>query len=44
MLFFIELLTLMEAINCLENIIKSEGNSSDEWNALLNILREDMNE
>ena len=44
MLLFIELLTLMEAINCLDNIIKSEGNNSDEWNALLNILREDMNE
>ncbi len=34
----------MEALNSLDNIIKSGGNNSDEWNTLLNILREDKNE
>jgi hypothetical protein len=34
----------MEALNSLDNIIQSEGNNSDEWNTLLNLLREDRSE
>ena len=34
----------MEALNCLDSIIQSEGNNSDEWNNLLNILRDDRSE
>ena len=34
----------MEASNCLDNIIQSEGNNSDEWNTLLNLLRDDRSE
>jgi hypothetical protein len=34
----------MEALNSLDNIIQSEGNNSDEWNTLLNLLRDDRSE
>ena len=34
----------MEALNCLDNILQSEGNSSEDWNSLLDILRNDRNE
>jgi hypothetical protein len=34
----------MEALNFLDNIIQSEGNNSDEWNTLLNLLRDDRSE
>ena len=34
----------MEALNSLDNIIQSEGNNSEEWNTLLNLLRDDRSE
>jgi len=34
----------MDALNSLDNIIQSEGNNSDEWNTLLNLLRDDRSE
>ena len=34
----------MDALNYLNNIIKEEGNSPDDWNNLLYILKNDRNE
>ena len=34
----------MDALNYLDNIIKQEGNSSDDWANLLYVLKGDRNE
>ena len=34
----------MEALNSLDNIIQLKGNDSEEWNTLLNLLRDDRNQ
>ena len=34
----------MDALNYLNNIIKSEGNSPDDWSNLLYVLMSDRNE
>ena len=34
----------MEALNYLDNIIQSEGNSINDWNNLLYILKNDRSE
>ena len=34
----------MEALNYLDNIIQSEGNSTNDWNNLLYILKNDRSE
>ena len=34
----------MDALNYLNNIIKEEGNSPDDWNNLLYFLKNDRNE
>ena len=34
----------MEDLNYLDNIIQSDGNSPDDWNNLLYILKNDRNE
>ena len=34
----------MDALNYLNNIIKSEGNVSDDWSNLLYVLKNDRNE
>ena len=34
----------MDALNYLNNIIKSEGNSPDDWSNLLYVLNNDRNE
>ena len=34
----------MDAASCLDNIIQSEGNSPEDWNTIVNILRQDQQE
>ena len=34
----------MDALNYLNNIIKTEGSSPDDWNNLLYVLKNDRNE